>query len=231
MKAVILAAGKGERMRPLTDTIPKPMISVLGKPLLAHTFDVLPESVDEVVLVVKYLGQTIKDYFGNNFNGRKIIYAEGSELGTAYSFLSAKKYLEKEENFLFLYGDEYPAANDIEKCLKYKSSILCWQVDDPWNHGVSELNSAGMILNIAEKPEKPKSNLIAGGVMVLTPKIFIAKPVVGKKNEFYLTDMLNQYFEKEKTKAVISDRAIGGFSTPKDIERLEKYIKNNLINK
>ena len=108
-------------MRPLTDTRPKPMILVLGKPLLEYTFTALPDEIDEVILVVRYLGDKIKEHFGDNFLGKKIVYTEGSELGTAYSFLSAQAYLNKEKRFLFLYGDECPNAEDIKKCLEYNN--------------------------------------------------------------------------------------------------------------
>lgn len=231
MKAVILAAGKGKRMRPLTDNIPKPMIPVLGRPLLEYTFGVLPGEIDEVILVVRYLGDKIKEYFGDDFLGKKITYAEGSGLGTAYSFLAAKKYLKKKDRFLFLYGDECPNLKDVNECLKYQSSILCWEVSDPWNHGVVEFDTNNKIIKITEKPKNPKTDIIAGGVMVLTPTIFDYKPAMGVKNEFYFTDMIAQYIKKERVMAVVSKDAIGGISTPKDIERLEKYLKNNLLSK
>lgn len=226
MKAVILAAGKGERMRPLTDTIPKPMISVLGKPLLEYTFDALPEEVDEVIVVVKYLGDKIKEYFGDNFAGKKIIYTNGSELGTAYSFLSAEKYLKSEKSFLFLYGDECPNPEDIQECLTYHTSILCWRVSDPQNHGVVKISNDNNILEIEEKPIKPKTDIIAGGVMFLTSKIFESLPIKGAKDEFNFTDMLAEYIRKEKVHAVVSEKAIGCISSPADIERIEKYLKN-----
>lgn len=226
MKAVILAAGKGERMRPLTDTMPKPMVPVLGKPLLEYTFDALPDSVDEVIIVVKYLGEVVKNYFGDFFRGKKIIYTEGSDLGTAYSFLSAKKYLEDQDRFLFLYGDECPKLKDIEECLKYKASILCWREDDPRNHGVVIIDDNNRILEIEEKPENPKTDIISGGAMVLTKEIFEIKPILGVKNEFNFTDMIAEYIKKEQIKAVVSDRAIGGISTPEDIKRIEKHLKS-----
>lgn len=218
-------------MRPLTDNIPKPMVPVLGRPLLEYTFRALPKEVDEVIVAVRYLGDKIKNYFGDHFLDKKIIYVEGSELGTAYSFLAAKEYLKNERRFLFLYGDECPNAQDINDCLRYPSSILCWQVDDPWNHGVVKLGMNNQIIKITEKPENPATNIIAGGAMVLTPQIFEYEPVAGKKNEFYFTDMLDEYLKKETVNAIISTTAIGGISTPKDIERLEKYLQNNSIKK
>lgn len=225
MKAVILAAGEGKRMRPLTKELPKPMILVLGKPLLEYTFAALPDEINEVILVVRYLGDKIKEHFGSNFFGKKITYTEGSELGTACSFLSARKYLDGEKRFLFIYGDECPNSEDIKKCLEYNSSILCWEVNDPWNHGVVNFGPDNTITKIVEKPKEPESNIIAGGVMVLTPTIFEYEPYLGAKGEFNFTDMVAEYIKKEKVKAMVSKEALGGISTVADIKRVEEHLR------
>lgn len=223
MKAVILAAGEGTRMRPLTLTTPKPLLRVAGKTLLDYIFETLPEEVDEVVIVVKYLGEQIKTHCGEIFHGRRIIYTEGSELGTAYSFLSAKLYL-TEDRFLFIYGDEMPAGEDISACLKYPASILCFEVDDPWNHGVADLRPDGTIAGIDEKPSYPKGRLIANGVMVLNKKIFECIPTKGDKKEFFFSQMVDQFVKKERVYAVKTLRNFGGISTPADLARVESIL-------
>lgn len=228
MKVVILAAGEGIRMRPLTLDTPKPLLKIAGKTLLDHIFEALPDEIDEAVIVVKYLGDKIKNYCGNIFHNRKIIYAEGSNLGTAYSFLAAQPYLVN-GRFLFIYGDELPDRNDIARCLSCQASILCWEAKDPWNHGVAVLNNDETIREIVEKPKYPTSNLIVDGVLVLNGKIFegdtINKKVGG---EFYFTDMLNQFVKKEKVMIVKSHMPIGGISTPADLKLAEQlFLKRN----
>lgn len=210
-------------MRPLTENTPKPLLSVAGKPILDHIFAALPDEIDEVIIVVHYLGDKIKQYCGDNFHGRKIVYAEGSPSGTAYSFLAAKEYLGN-GRFLFIYGDEMPSSNDIKNCLAYPASIVCWEVGDPQNHGVVTLHDDGAITEIIEKPYLPKTNIIADGVMVLDEAIFDSSPQDATKGEFYFTDMLNQYVRNHKVMAVMSERAIGGISTPEDIKRVEKLL-------
>lgn len=224
MKAVILAAGEGVRMRPLTIDIPKPLLRVAGKTLLDHIFEALPKEIDEAVIVVKYLGDQIKKYCGEVFHGRRVIYAEGSDLGTAYSFLAARPHLLDEDRFLFIYGDELPTSEDIVACLSYPASILCWEVDDPWNHGVATLRPDGTIAEIEEKPTHPASRLISGGVMVLNKKIFKCTPSKEDKKEFFFTQMLNQFVKEEKVQAVKLRRGIGGISTPADLERVERIL-------
>ena len=120
MQVVILAAGEGVRMRPLTLTTPKPLLKVSGKVLLDYIFETLPPEVTEAVIVVKYLGEQIKAYCGESFHGRTIHYADGSDLGTAYSFLAAKPYV-TEDRFLFLYGDEFPDARSEEHTSELQS--------------------------------------------------------------------------------------------------------------
>lgn len=228
MKVVILAAGEGVRMRPLTDETPKPLLKIGGKTLLDWIFEALPKEVDEAIIAVRYLGDKIKDYCGNNFHGREIKYVLGSEKGTAYSFLATKEHLH-EDRFLFIYGDEFPLSEDVEKCLEYQASILCWEVNDPWNHGIANLRVDGTIGSIEEKPKEPKSNLLSNGVMVLNKKIFNYSPEKNGKTEYFFTDMVNKFVQEEKVMAVISEQGIGGISSPADIERVEKILKNKNI--
>ena len=69
MQAVILAAGVGKRLKPLTDDLPKPMVRVNGRPILEYTLSILPKEIDEVILIVGYLKEKIIEYFGDSFKG------------------------------------------------------------------------------------------------------------------------------------------------------------------
>src|SRR3989344_2004934 len=102
MKAIILAAGKGERMRPLTDTIPKPLIPVLGKPVLDRLFESMPEEITDVAIVVLHLAEKIQEHCGDRFYGRSISYIKGLADGNARSFLAAKDFVKNEPRFLLL---------------------------------------------------------------------------------------------------------------------------------
>lgn len=223
MQVVILAAGEGTRMRPLTATTPKPLVRVAGKTLLDHIFEALPDEIDEAVIVTRYLGEQIRTYCGSLFHGRRVQYADGSERGTAYSFLAAKPFL-RGDRFLFVYGDELPSSDDVQACLAHPASILCFHVDDPWNHGVVTVRQDGSIEGIVEKPREPASTLIADGVMVLTSKIFSFLPSDPLKGEFYFSQMVSQHVKEERVQAVLSRQKIWGISTPEDIPRVEKIL-------
>ena len=74
MQAIILAAGRGTRMGELTKETPKPMLKIKNKPILEYKLNALPEEITEVIFVIGYLGDAIKNYFGDFYNGRKIRY-------------------------------------------------------------------------------------------------------------------------------------------------------------
>lgn len=225
MQAVILAAGRGERMRPLTLNTPKPLLKVAGKPLLNYLFDALPSEITSVVLVVKYLREKIERHCGTVFYRRQIMYVEGSDAGTAMSFLAAVPYI-ADERFLFLYGDELPSPDDVRACLKHPLSILCLRMENPHQHSVALLRADGTIAEIQEKPDQPTSHLVANGVMVLNQSIFSIPPILGADGEYRFTDMLNEFVQANRVMAVHSSTDIGGISTPADITRVESMLRN-----
>lgn len=135
MQAIILAAGEGKRMRPLTLDIPKPLLKIKGKPIIEHIFHSLPPGVTEVIVVVKYLGDKIRSHLGSFFAGRKVIFVEGCGQGTAADFLLTKDFVES-DRFLVIYGDEIPNHDDVANCLTKDFSLLVFKSDNPTAHGI-----------------------------------------------------------------------------------------------
>lgn len=123
MKAILLCAGRGIRMRPLTSKTPKPLLRVKGKCLIDYVLESLPSQVNEIIIVIKYRGNQIRMHVGETYRGKEVNYVVGSDRGNVYSFLATKKYL-KNERFLLIYGDEIPNPNNVKKCLKKDLSIL-----------------------------------------------------------------------------------------------------------
>ena len=160
MQAVILAAGEGIRMRPLTIERPKPMLEIAGKPLLHHIFDILPREIKEVILVVGYRGNQIKEYFGNEFENKKIKYIwQKEKKGTAHALLLCRRYLKNK--FLLLYADDLHGKKGIQKCIKHDLAIIVSKAKNPERFGVVNIGRKNKIIRIEEKPKKPKSNLIS----------------------------------------------------------------------
>lgn len=225
MKAIILAAGRGTRLRPLTDTTPKPLLPILGKPILEHIIGSLPDAINELIIVVGYKGGQIRKYFGDSFGGRQISYVEQKEqLGTGHAALLTRHLLKDGERFMFMYADDLHDKKSIEKCLDHNLSMLVKEVADPKQFGVVLTDTNNIVTEIEEKPDNPKSNLVNIGVYMLDTKIFNYKPPLSKKGEYYLTDMVSSLAKDYPIKAITTSfwHPIG---YPKDIEQAELIIK------
>ncbi|MCX6704105.1 MAG: nucleotidyltransferase family protein [Candidatus Woesebacteria bacterium] len=230
MKAVILAAGMGERMRPLTLKTPKPLLKVNGKPIIDYALESFPPEITEVIIAVKYLGSKIRRHVGKKNRGMIVRYVLGSDKGTAYSFMAAKKYL-KNERFLFVYGDEIPDKTDVANCLKKDLSILTFKSKNPQVNGIAYLSKDGSIRKIVEKPKSSKSNLGVDGVMVLNTDIFKYMPKLSR-GEFYLSTMVGLFVRSHKVFPVKAKNFIGDIASPADLIRtgkilLARYNKKN----
>jgi len=172
MQAVILAAGKGVRMQPLTYDVPKPMIKVAGKNLLEHKLDQLPADIDEVIIVVGYLGEQIINYFGAEFNSRKITYVKQPELsGTGKALWLARDFIKGK--FISLMGDDIYAREDMEKCLAHDWAMLAQVKQGPTRGGRIILRPDGHLQEIIEgEHNHEREHLMNIGLFVLQPEIF-----------------------------------------------------------
>lgn len=225
MKAVIFAAGEGKRMHPFTLERPKPLVEVLGKPLIQHIWEVLPSMVDEVVVVVGYKREMMRAFLGDEFMGKRVTYVEQDKpLGTAHALKLCMPHLEKEKKFLLMYSDDLHGKDGVARLVEHDMALLVHFVDDPRRFGVVVTNEDGTIKNIEEKPEHPKSNLAVTGVYVLTPKIFDYEATHSKNGEFYLTDMIEEYIKHNPMHVVESDFWIP-VAYPHDIKRAEEILQ------
>ncbi len=179
MQAVILAAGKGTRMKELTAETPKPMLRVHGKTLIEHKLDALPAAVDEVILIVGYQGQVIRDAFGDSFGGRRIRYVEQEELnGTMGALALAAPYLT--ERFVVMMGDDLYARVDIEACFANPGwSVLVEDTQTMASGGRMVMDGAGNIVAIEEGDHTGKPGLMNTNLFALDPRLF-DEPMVPK---------------------------------------------------
>ena len=209
MKAIILTAGEGTRMRPLTTTRPKTMLITGGKPLIQYNIESLRDAgIKDITLVIGYKREVIEEYFGDGSEfGVNITYAvQDGQLGTAHAIASAEKYID--ESFIVLNGDIIVSydliRNLIEKYAtrtsnKVKSVLTLIEVDNPSNYGiVSILNDK--IIEIIEKPEKESapSNLANAGIYLFSTEIFdaIRETELSERGEYEITDSLKIELEK-----------------------------------
>jgi mannose-1-phosphate guanylyltransferase len=180
VKAMVLAAGKGTRLFPLTGEIPKPMAPVVGKPIIQHIFELLAEAgLDEVHVNVHYLADTILDTYGDvtSVNGAKICMTREDRLmGTAGSI---KRIAERfSETFVVIMGDALTDIDVREVVAFHKgrgalATLALMRVADTSQYGVVELGSDHNIVSFQEKPDPVEaiSNLANTGVYVLEPDV------------------------------------------------------------
>jgi NDP-sugar pyrophosphorylase family protein len=172
MQAVILAAGKGVRMQPLTYDMPKPMVKVAGKNLLEHKLDELPDEIGEVIMIIGYLGEQIKNYFGDNYRGRKISYVEQAELlGTGKALWLAQNLIK--EKFIVLMGDDLYARKDMKECLTHDWAILAQVKKGMTRGGKIILRPDGHLQEIIEgEHNHEQEHFMNAAMYVLSPDIF-----------------------------------------------------------
>ncbi len=194
MKAVILAAGQGTRMGPLTRNRPKVMLPVANMPLLSHVIlSARDAGIREFVLVVGFGQEIIKQYFGDGTSlNVSIEYAQQKEqLGTADAVRSAKGFVK--ERFLMLNGDIIVSPEHIRNMVKQRRDVVMTarRVDNPSEFGVLEVED-DRVLRIIEKPEKPPTNLANAGIYVFPLAIFdaINKTALSARKEYEITESL-----------------------------------------
>lgn len=203
MKAVILTAGEGTRMRPLTTTRPKTMLITGGKPLIQYNIESLRDAgIKDITLVVGYKQEVIQDYFGDGSNfGVNINYSiQEGQLGTAHAISSAEEFID--ESFIVLNGDIIVSydliRNLIEKYAtrtsnKVKSVLTLIQVQNPSTYGIVSMTN-DQITEIIEKPsiEEAPSNLANAGIYLFSLEIFdaIRKTGISSRGEYEITDSL-----------------------------------------
>lgn len=224
MQCVILAAGKGSRLRPLTDTVPKPLVTVNGKTLLDHIAEALPSAVKELIIVIGYKGEMIKEHCGDTFHGRPVTYVEQKEInGPAKALWLTKDIIRG--RFLFMFADDIHGREDLARAVSYSRSILATTSDTPERFGVIVRNPDGTIAEMVEKPSSPSSNLVATGPMVLDKNIFDFSPESPINDEYFMPEIIMRYKEKYPI-AVVEENLWLAIGYPEDVERAEKKLKS-----
>ncbi len=181
MKAILLAGGKGTRLRPLTIHTPKPIVPIFGRPFLHYQIDLLrtvPE-VDEVILSLNYQPRRIEEVFGHGDGlGLTLNYVvEPSPLGTAGAVRYAGESLDS--TVIVFNGDvmtsvDLPGVLQLHRERRAKATIVLTPVDNPSEYGLVETDAAGNVRRFLEKPKPDEitCNTINAGIYILEPETF-----------------------------------------------------------
>lgn len=184
MKAIILAGGKGTRLRPLTTHIPKPMVPLLNRPCMEYSIMLLKKhGITDIGVTLQYLGDEIKDYFGDGSKwGVNIEYFDETHpLGTAGGVKNAEAFLD--ERFIVISGDALTDF-DLTQAIQFHEekqaivTMLMKEVEDPTQYGVIETDGNGKIIRFLEKPTWSQvfSHTVNTGIYILEPEIFSYYP-------------------------------------------------------
>jgi bifunctional UDP-N-acetylglucosamine pyrophosphorylase/glucosamine-1-phosphate N-acetyltransferase len=203
---VLLAAGQGKRLRPITNTYPKTMVRILDKPLLewiiggiVHSF---PDSLGKIIIVVGFEKHKITECFHKHKHSQKIVFVEQTEQkGTANALLCAEKVVES-GHFFVINADTFFEQSYFELLKKNadgQSFIVTKREEDASAYGVVEVEGGNMV-GLVEKPLEAKNKLISTGTLFV-PRAFFAylrNVKLSKRNEYEITDAILDFAKKEK---------------------------------
>jgi glucose-1-phosphate thymidylyltransferase len=238
MQAVVLAAGEGTRLRPLTDDKPKGMVEVDGKPILTHCFEQLAElGASEFVVVVGYRQERIIEHYGDTFEGVPITYAHQREQsGLAHALLTVEDFVD--DDFMLMLGDNIFRANldDVVERQRADHADAAFLVEEvPWEeasrYGVCVTNGDGEISEVVEKPDDPPSNLVMTGFYTFTPAIFHACHLVQPSNrgEYELSEAIDLLLRSGRTiDAVEMEGWRVDVGYPEDREEAERRLQQSV---
>lgn len=236
MKAVVLAAGKGTRLRPLTEDKPKAMVEVNGKPLVSHCFDQLAEmGAEEFVVVVGYMKEHIIEHFGDSYREIPITYAHQREqMGLAHALLCVEEHID--DDFMLMLGDNIFNANlnDVVRRQREDRADAAFLVEevpyeDASRYGVCDTNHFGEITEVIEKPEEPPTNLVMTGFYTFSPAIFHACKLVQPSNrgEYEISEAIDLLIRSGRTiDAIGLDGWRIDVGYPEDRDEAEKRLQN-----
>jgi len=235
MKALILAAGEGTRMMPLTATLPKPLLPVAGKPCIRHTIDALVKAgVKDITYVVGWQRKEIQAYL-ESIKGVKATFIEQKERnGTANAVGMAKDVMN--EPFLCLNGDVIATATALKAMAqahkkRERPVIAVAEATEPERYGVVKFNDAsGIVEDILEKPQRPPSRCINTGLYLFTPKIFeaIGRTCQSPRGEFELTESILKLGPEDRPYALKLKEPYIDISVPWDLLAANTFLMNGL---
>ena len=223
-KGIILAGGSGTRLYPITKSVSKQLLPVYNKPMIYYPLTTLMLAGIKDILIITtprdriLFEELIGDgtQFGININ----FAIQQKPEGLAQAFIIGEYFLQKQPVALIL-GDNLFYGNDLTKLLekayfqKEGATLFGYQVNDPERYGVMEFSSDNSVINIEEKPQKPKSNFAVTGLYFYDDKVVEYAKSLQKssRGEYEITDLNKIYLEKNLLKAEILGRGSVWFDT------------------
>jgi bifunctional UDP-N-acetylglucosamine pyrophosphorylase/glucosamine-1-phosphate N-acetyltransferase len=208
MQTVVLAAGEGTRMRPLTARRPKPMLPVAGRPMLEHVLDAAVDAgASSLVLVVGYHDDAVRERFGDRYRDVPVAYAlQESQEGTAHAVRAARPHLE-DAPFVVIAGDNLYDGETMADLYASAPALGSFEVPDPRPYGVLDLEG-DRVTGVVEKPDDPPSNRVNASAYAFEARALSWLETVEKsdRGEYELTDVLARQIEAGEVRGVTFER-------------------------
>lgn len=224
MKGIILAAGKGTRLYPITHSVCKPLLPVFDKPMIYYPLSLLLEmGITEILIIVPPDDEVQFRHLlgdGDSFGASITYITQYERRGIADAFILGADFIGGDSVCLALGDNIFFGKNLREKLLTAKESksgatvFGCW-MDDPRPFGVVEFDSDGNVISIEEKPQKPKSNYIIPGLYFYDNRVIeIAKTIEpSPRGELEITSVNGAYLKDNDLHVVTLDKAVTWFDT------------------
>lgn len=228
MKAIILAAWEWSRLRPITNTIPKPMIQICGKTILEYNLEAIYEEVNEIIIVVKYKKEIIEEYFKDNYKWVKITYIEQWEEKWTWWAL---KSINVNDDVIILYWDSILDKDDIKKVIECKNyAWLVKEVESPEKYWIYKTDEKWLALELVEKPSEYIWNLANLGWFKFSPEFFkyIEKTPLSIRWEYELPCALNLFLKNNSFELIKISGEFIDIGYPEDIEKAENILKKKI---
>jgi len=232
MDAIILAGGKGTRMLPLTQTVPKPLLNVRGRPILEWTLLSLRPTVSHVLVVVHYLKEQIVQFMKRQtiFDSYLVVEQVPEPLGTAHGLQCCAPYLNSQE-FLVANGDDLCSASGFYQLAQTPLGILAVERSDPPRWGVLVIDAAGRLVRIHEKPPEGQYHaptLVNAGVYKLNSSVFDCPLSLSPRGEYEITDYVGWLARSNSIQIICADFWLP-IGTPQDLEQAQLVDVNSRL--
>ncbi|MEV7770820.1 glucose-1-phosphate thymidylyltransferase [Kitasatospora sp. NPDC086791] len=231
MKALVLAGGTGSRLRPITHTSAKQLVPIGNKPVLFYGLEAIRDSgIREVGIIVGETGAEVRRAVGDGSRfGLSVTYLpQEAPLGLAHCVLIAREFL-GDDDFLMYLGDNFVIDGIREFVAEFRArrpdaQLLLTKVGNPSEFGVAELDAAGRVVRVEEKPKEPRSDLALVGIYMFTP---VVHPIVARlrpsaRGELEITDAIQELIVRQEN---VSSHVISGYW--KDTGRVEDMLECN----
>jgi bifunctional UDP-N-acetylglucosamine pyrophosphorylase/glucosamine-1-phosphate N-acetyltransferase len=227
MKAVIMAAGKGTRMLPLTEEVPKVLVEINGKPFLYYVLKNLERAgYDDIGIVIGYKKEQFPDFL-EKYGFKATLIEQEEQKGTGHAVMQAREFT-KDENFVVLGGDNIWSPKDLKGIARDDNLnyIAGYEVKDPEKYGVL-VTKGDSLVEIVEKPTKFVGNLINTGLYKFTPEIYRALEKIerSKRGEYELTDAISLLASEGKVRVVRVEDYWIDLGSKEDIPNVSEALK------